>query len=104
RAIGSEGEVARLDAALLAMREALFYECWTLKEAWLKSRSEDMSPGRLAQVETQPEALLAHADARTWSGDGFILALAANPLLALRWTGDVPVECRGWRITDAAAS
>ena len=94
------GEKARLLAAQPAGREALFYECWTLKEAWLKSRGEPLSPGRLAQIRTDRALSPLTAEGRTWRGADFILALVANPLLPLGWIGDAPGEPLIWRVGD----
>jgi 4'-phosphopantetheinyl transferase len=94
-------EVARLRAAQPRACEALFYECWTLKEAWLKSRAEDLSPGRLAQISTEHAGSGTPANGRTWRGEGFTLALVAAPV-SVHWIGNVPGDCRWWWISDAA--
>ena len=101
-AICSPGEVARLRAARPDAREALFYECWTLKEAWLKARAEELSPGRLAQIGTAYASPGSAGHGRTWRAGGFTLALVANPAAHLHWIGEVPGECGNWRINDAA--
>jgi len=100
-AVCSPAERARLHAAEPARREALFHECWTLKEAWLKSRGEDMSPGRLAQIDTVPASV--GAQARLWHGDGMTLALVARPGLAVEWIGVGLTRPSWWAIRDAAS-
>ena len=101
-AMCSPEERERLHAAEPARREAMFHECWTLKEAWLKSRGEDMSPSRLAQIDTVPAS--AGAQARLWQGDGTTLALVAQPELALEWIGAcLAAPPSWWAIRDAAS-
>jgi 4'-phosphopantetheinyl transferase len=97
----SPAERERLHAAEPARRETMFYECWTLKEAWLKSRGEDMSPGRLAQIDTVPASV--GAQARLWHGDGGTLALVARPELAVEWIGAGLTLPSWWAIRDAAS-
>jgi 4'-phosphopantetheinyl transferase len=100
-AVCSPDERERLHAAEPARREAVFHECWTLKEAWLKSRGEDMSPGRLAQIDTVPA--FAGAQARVWRGDGLTLALVVQPALALEWIGASLSSPSWWAIRDAVS-
>lgn len=100
-AVCSPEERERLHAAEPASRDAIFHECWTLKEAWLKSRGEDMSPGRLAQIHTAPAA--GAAQARLWHGDGLTLALVAQAELEVEWTGRALAGPGWWAIRDAAS-
>jgi 4'-phosphopantetheinyl transferase len=101
--ICTTAEAARLRAADQCARARLFYECWTLKEAWLKSRGEPLSPARLALIGTEITKDQTTADGRLWHGAGFVLALVASPGFPVRWVGEaLPHESR-WRITDAAA-
>lgn len=104
RVICSPAELARLLAAEGAERDAIFYECWTLKEAWLKSRGEDISPGRLAQVQTLPAASAADAAGRSWAGAGIALALVAPPKWPVHWLEGALGECASRAISDSAAS
>lgn len=97
----SPEERQRLRAAEPASRSALFHECWTLKEAWLKSRGEDMSPGRLAQIHTAPA--LRAAQARVWHGDGLTLALVAQPELEVEWASRALAAPSWWAIRDTAS-
>lgn len=100
-AVCSPAERERLHTAEPACREAVFHECWTLKEAWLKSRGEDMSPRRLAQIDTVPASV--GAQARLWHGDGMTLALVARPELAVEWIGVSLTPPSWWAIRDAAS-
>jgi len=103
-AVCSPVERARLLAAAdPASREEKFFQCWTLKEAWLKSRGEDMSPGRMAQIHTSAAPSGSAAQGRLWCGPGLTLALVARPELAVHWIGDALDACSSWAISDAAA-
>lgn len=77
-------------------RSSLFYELWTVKEAWLKRRREWIAPSRLRQIETQPEG----ADARSWRGAGWSLALC-RPADA-QWHTPQPADGRSWKIADTS--
>lgn len=102
-AVCSVDELARLRNAEPSAREAMFYQCWTLKEAWLKSRGEDASPGRMAQIHTSPAPATSVANARLWAGPGLTLALVVDAMLPVRWTGQA-LEPLGWcAVSDAAA-
>lgn len=101
-AMCSPDERARLHAAEPADRAAMFYQCWTLKEAWLKSRGEDMSPGRMAQIHTSAAPSGSAAQGRLWCGPGLTLALVAQPELAVHWIGEALEPCSSWAISDAA--
>jgi 4'-phosphopantetheinyl transferase len=94
----SPGEQARL-AAEPGRVELLFYPCWTLKEAWLKSRGEGMSPGRLAQLHTEP-AMVGSGNARVWQANGCTLALVAPPDAAVQCIGEGLGWPTAWAITD----
>jgi 4'-phosphopantetheinyl transferase len=81
-----------------------FYACWTLKEAWLKARGEDMSPGRLAQVDTMPpHESKERPCALLWRQGGMTLALVAPVDASLRWARPAPAEVGAlWCIEDLA--
>jgi 4'-phosphopantetheinyl transferase len=86
------------ECALLAKsadREDAFYELWTVKEAWLKRRGELIAPSRLQQLSAQPAA---GGDVRTWSGEGWRLALCADE--AAQWWTQEPQVTRRWRVVD----
>lgn len=79
--------------------EALFYELWTVKEAWLKRRGEWLAPKRLAQIEARP----GEGEARTWAAAGqWRLALCAAPG-AVRWWTPEPAGSGCWQVTDREA-
>jgi 4'-phosphopantetheinyl transferase len=87
-----------------AEQEALFYEYWTLKEAWIKQRGEALSLGRLRLIGAEPVASDALANGRTWHSAGCVLALVCSARLAVRWLTGNPGACNGWRISDLAAT
>jgi 4'-phosphopantetheinyl transferase len=79
--------------------QALFYQLWTVKEAWLKRRRDWIAPRRLRQVEALPAAA-GDAQARTWSSPGWTLALCgAHPV---QWWTPQPASTAGWQVSDAA--
>lgn len=96
--ICSPDEQSRL-AAEPGRVEWLFYQCWTLKEAWLKSSGEDLSPGRLAQLHTEP-ALGRSGNARVWQANGCTLALVAAPDAVVQWIGEGLGWPTAWAISD----
>jgi 4'-phosphopantetheinyl transferase len=103
-AICSAREREELHAAPVAARELLFYRFWTLKEAWLKSRGEAMSPGRMAQVHTDVPSDEKPACARVWQVGGMTLALVAPVDAQVLWLGDAPGTATAWAIKDAKAA
>jgi len=102
-AVCSPAERERLRAAAPESREALFHECWTLKEAWLKSRGEGMSPRRMALLDTSAAPGGSVAQGRVWRGARFTVALVARPELAVHWIGEAPDAAGWWAIDDPAA-
>lgn len=81
-------------------RDAAFRERWTLKEAWLKRRTEGASPGRLAQVATCPDD---GGDAWTWADAGVTLAWVHEGGLPA-WFRPGPFGDRppaAWRVADS---
>lgn len=75
---------------------ALFYELWTVKEAWLKRRQEWIAPSRLQQLDAAPSA---QGEVRTWRAPGLQLALCAGQVEARWWTPAAATAGR-WRIAD----
>ncbi|MCG2594674.1 4'-phosphopantetheinyl transferase superfamily protein [Ramlibacter sp. XY19] len=81
-----------------AFPEAMFYELWTVKEAWLKRRGEWIAPRRLQQLEATPDV---DGELRTWRSEAWWLALCAQRD-AVQWWTPAPVETRNWRLVDRA--
>lgn len=81
-----------------AFPESMFYELWTVKEAWLKQRGEWIAPRRLQQLEALPDA---EGNLRTWRSDTWWLALCAQGDPVQWWT-PAPAGMRSWRLTDLA--
>ena len=77
-------------------REVLFYQLWTVKEAWLKRRREWVAPRRLAQLDCAPDA---QGEVRCWRGADWHLAVTANEV---RWRTEEPAPSGRWRVRDAA--
>jgi len=78
-------------------REALFYELWTVKEAWLKRRVEWIAPARLAQVEARRRS---DGELRTWRGEHWQLAVTAGEP---RWWSPQPRAGQAWAVLDLSA-
>lgn len=77
-----------------AAREALFYELWTVKEAWLKRRGEWIAPQRLQQLQVLPAV---DGEVRCWrAGDWWVSVTAASA----QWVTEQPRESRGWKVED----
>lgn len=85
---------AKERALLAADPQALFYELWTVKEAWLKQRGEWIAPKRLQELDAMPDR---NGDVRTWTGEAWRLALSANAD-SVRWWSAEPQLLRRWRI------
>ncbi|HSV34497.1 MAG TPA: 4'-phosphopantetheinyl transferase superfamily protein [Ramlibacter sp.] len=101
-AVCSPGELERVAGALPGERSTVFHECWTMKEAWLKSRGEDMSPARMARIHTAPAAADATFNGHVWRGADVTVALVAPPGVPVRWWGPPPGPCVSWCVVDAA--
>jgi len=82
---------------LAADAEAMFYELWTVKEAWLKRRGEWIAPSRLQQLEARP----AKGDLRTWTAQDWRLALCTQG--EARWLTPEPAISREWSIEDLSS-
>jgi 4'-phosphopantetheinyl transferase len=82
-------------------RETLFYELWTVKEAWIKRRGDWVAPQRLRQVEAGAGTA---ADAWTWRVRDWTLALCAPGVRSVRWWSPLPPLTRSWAVCDAAVS
>lgn len=89
----SQREREALLASEGAVRESLFYRCWTLKEAWLKRTGVGIAPARLRQIAFAP-ANPQEATALTWQAPGLWLALAVDPGIA-----PAPEDIEGLRAT-----
>jgi 4'-phosphopantetheinyl transferase len=89
-------EQAMFEGLAQPQREALFYELWTVKEAWLKRRGEWIAPQRLVQLEA---GLGDSGGIRAWTAPGWTLALAAaSP--ETRWWSAQPRTVRNWELRD----
>lgn len=99
----SAAERERLRREPASSREALFYELWTLKEAWIKSRGQDVSPGRLAQIHTSAATSASAYRGRLWQGEGLTLALVTLPHCPVHWVGGAPGEPAERAIVDTAS-
>ncbi|MGE5864251.1 MAG: 4'-phosphopantetheinyl transferase family protein [Rhizobacter sp.] len=103
-AVCTAEERQRLAALQDAAQQEAFRELWTVKEAWIKQRTEGASPDRLARIST---ALASDAEpAAAWSWRCADLALswvhADGPP---RWQQGESVFAgrppRAWRVDDA---
>jgi 4'-phosphopantetheinyl transferase len=79
---------------LAADPEAMFYELWTVKEAWLKRRGEWIAPSRLQQLDARP----GEGDVQTWQAEQWQLALCASG--ASQWWTPQPQATRRWQVDD----
>lgn len=96
-----EAERALLMEAAGAQREMLFYEMWTAKEAWIKQRGEQLAPRRLQQIHLRRPQALASPQVRTWSAQGWMLAVACTPQARLQWHCEAPQPAGpGWCVRD----
>lgn len=98
-AVCTPGELERLQGLDVPARDAAFREVWTLKEAWLKRRTEGASPGRLAEVAVSPGE---GGEAWTWADSRVTLAWVHEGGLP-HWhrphpLGDWPPA--PWRVAD----
>ncbi len=94
----SAGERA-LFGAWPAADPVLFYQLWSAKEAWLKSRGEWLAPRRLQAIQVLPTGP-ALAMVTTWVSPGRTLALCAPVGASLRWWTPQPEGARYWRVED----
>jgi 4'-phosphopantetheinyl transferase len=88
------GEQALFAGLAASEGEALFYELWTVKEAWLKERGEWIAPRRLAQVDAMPGP---QGQVRTWRAEDWQLAVTAREV---RWWTAEPAVSRTWTVRD----
>jgi 4'-phosphopantetheinyl transferase len=96
-------ERALLDASADAReRVALFYAMWTAKEAWIKRRGESIAPRRLQQIALAAAQAQAKPHVQVWAGDGWTLALAAEPGATVHWHSATPAATATWSVRDAA--
>jgi 4'-phosphopantetheinyl transferase len=95
-----ETERALLHARPPSEREPFFYELWTAKEAWIKRWAQSMTPHRLARIHLRPAAAFENASTRVWSGEGWTLAVAAPPGLAVHWHASAPAVRSVWDVKD----
>lgn len=75
-------------------REALFYELWTVKEAWLKMHGEWIAPQVLQRIEALPAR---EGQVRTWRCSGWTLAVTAD---TVKWWSAEPERHQSWRVED----
>jgi 4'-phosphopantetheinyl transferase len=80
-----------------AFPEAMFYELWTVKEAWLKRRGEWIAPSRLQQLEAMPDP---QGDVRSWFAGEWRIALCADGA-RVRWYSPEPAQQGRWRVRSA---
>jgi 4'-phosphopantetheinyl transferase len=96
-----EAERALLLEEAPGQRETRFYEIWTAKEAWIKQHGEQLAPRRLAQIHLQRPQGLASPHVRTWSAQGWMLALACTEKAQLQWHCEIPQPAGpGWCVRD----
>ena len=93
-------EQAMLHALAAPADEAFFYQLWTVKEAWLKSRAEALAPRRLAQIHVRLVAGRGALQALTWRTGAWTLALAAPALGQVHWHAPMPGADQGWAVRD----
>jgi 4'-phosphopantetheinyl transferase len=76
--------------------DALFYQLWTVKEAWLKSRGEWIAPHRLLRIDARPHD---EGQVRTWSAGDWRLAVTA---VDVQWWTEAPQGAGRWWVRDEA--
>lgn len=102
--ICDSAELAFFERQAVASHAAEFFALWTLKEAWIKSRGESMTPGRLAQLHTRRVTAVEPVNAWLWRGDGVTLALQAPGAAGCVWHGGQGelLFAGHWRVSDTA--
>ncbi|MBI2769169.1 MAG: 4'-phosphopantetheinyl transferase superfamily protein [Burkholderiales bacterium] len=104
-AVGTDSERRHMHSLEPARRAAFFYGLWSLKEAWLKSRGEPMTPGRMAQLETAAVNQDV-ANAWLWRMPEFVIAVVAPPAAQPQWA-DGPLQAQPFDrcfVIDAGAA
>lgn len=91
----TEGERRLFEGLDAAQRDALFHELWTVKESWLKRRGEWVAPARLVRIDARPAL---DGEARTWRGEGWVLALCGGA--EVLWHGEPASPLRHWQVRD----
>lgn len=77
-----------------AEREALFYELWTVKEAWLKRRGKWIAPQALQRMDAVPSP---DGQVQTWRCSAWWLAVTATKV---KWWSAEPERLQAWRVDD----
>ena len=105
-AIGDSAELAHFDRLPASAHAAECLALWTLKEAWIKSRGDSMTPGRMAQLHAQRVTAVAPVNAWLWRGDGVTLALQAPGATGCVWHGGQGelLFAGHWRVSDTAVA
>lgn len=102
-AVCTAEEQQRLALRSDAEQQEAFRELWTLKEAWIKQRTEGASPDRLVRVATAPAGPGEPAQAWSWRCADLSLAWV-HPDGPPRWQHGQPVFAgqppRAWRVVD----
>ena len=93
----TEAELRMFDGLPRGPREQLFYELWTLKEAWLKRRGDWLAPARLRELDVQPAEA---GRLRSWTGPGWLFAVCPASVSDYRWWTQPPEDSRSWRVLD----
>lgn len=101
-------ETARWHGTPLAEREQLFYQLWTLKEAWVKSRMEALAPARLAALRTRVATAADRTVVHCLSGvpGPLACALVAPRDTPVAWASDgtAPVSSVAMAVDDSLAA